>query len=228
MFPPSFPGFPKTSFKNPQLRMEAEESPVERARKYMSEGWVLSRHVVKGRVYARLKKGGREISLGPWIPDFDKLLDQVPPRERKEEGIPKRTKPEIEPELRPLLFVFWSGVGLAWFSILFFAAPCLFGPLPSEFEFFIPHFIVFCFLSWLSTVLIKQGLKHPSILMPSGALSILVVGSSAIFWGFRSSLKDPRFLYSFAYFAVACLLGLWCIRVGRRSMVAEKEAKISP
>jgi len=206
--------------------MEAEESAIERAKKYISEGWVLGRHVVKGRVYARLKKGGKEISLGPWIPDFDKLLGQVPPRERREEKIP-RGKPEIEPELKPLLFVFWSGVGLAWFSILFFAAPCLFGPLPSEFDLFASHFIVFCFLSWLSIMLIKQGVKHPSILMPSGALSILVVGSSAIFWGFKSSLKDPRFLYSFAYFAVACLPGLWCIRVGRRSMVAEK-AKISP
>jgi len=208
--------------------MEAEGSAIERARKYISEGWVLGRHVVKGRVYARLKKGGKEISLGPWIPDFDGLLGQVPPRERKKEKIPKGAKPEIEPELKPLLFVFWSGVGLAWFSILFFAIPRLFGSLPSEFDLFVPHFIVFCFLSWLSMMLIKQGARYPSILMPSGALSILVVGSSAIFWGFRSSLKDPRFLYSFAYFAVACLLGLWFIRVGRRSTVAERGAKISP
>jgi hypothetical protein len=203
--------------------MEAGESPVERARKYISEGWVLGRHVVKGKVYARLKKGGKEISLGPWIPDFDKLLGQAPPK--KEEGIPKAAKPEI-PDLKPFLFVFWSGVGLAWFSILFFAVPRLFGSLPSEFDLFASHFVVFCFLSWLSMMLIKLGLKHPSILMPSGALSILLVGSSAIFWGFKSSLKDPRFLYSFAYFAVACLLGLWCIRVGRRSMVAERGARI--
>jgi hypothetical protein len=44
---------------------ETAETPLERARRLVKEGWGLRKHVVKGKAYARMRKGNEEIYLGP-------------------------------------------------------------------------------------------------------------------------------------------------------------------
>lgn len=49
--------------------------------------------MVKGKAYARMRKGNDEIYLGPWIPEFDQLLakkEELKPTEENRKRNRKR------------------------------------------------------------------------------------------------------------------------------------------
>jgi hypothetical protein len=82
------------------------ETPLDRAKRLIQEGWSLRKHMVKGKAYARMRKGNDEIYLGPWIPEFDQLLakkEELKPTEEKPEEKPREIREEIEkiPEQKP-------------------------------------------------------------------------------------------------------------------------------
>jgi hypothetical protein len=123
---------------------ETGEAPLERARRLLQEGWSLRKHMVKGKAYARMRKGNEEVYLGPWTPEFDELIkrEEPTPKEEKPGEKPGEKPKEIEkveepPEkhkeiekaleknLRPFSHVFWLGIGTSWFTILFFILPSL-------------------------------------------------------------------------------------------------------
>jgi hypothetical protein len=167
------------------MRNETAEAPLERARRLAKEGWSLRKHVVKGKAYARMRKGDEEVYLGPWIPEFDELLARAELKPEEKAGKKEERPREIEKKaklegLKPLLYVFWSGMGIGWFSVLLFALPSLVGPVPSELRYFLPDFVICCFLLWLATRLILHG-SYPAsgrVLLYSGlAASLLLAGT---------------------------------------------------
>jgi hypothetical protein len=212
---------------------ETGETPLERAKKLVQEGWSLRKHVVKGKAYARMRKGNEEIYLGPWIPEFDELIksEKPAPKEEKPEEMgreiekipeekPKEIRKEIEkaPEktLRPLSHVFWLGIGTSWFTILFFILPSLVWSIPFDILRFLSPFLVSCLLLWLSTRLILSGSGHPDlgrILVYSGIATIAAVVAATPFW-IKSSVGEPEFWYRIAYAALALGFGLWSITSG--------------
>jgi hypothetical protein len=96
--------------------------------------------VVKGKVYARMRKGNEEVYLGPWIPEFDELLAQgtLKPEEKGKKERPKEIEKKAKLErgreegLKPLFYVFWSGMGIGWLSLILLALPFLVIPIPPE------------------------------------------------------------------------------------------------
>jgi hypothetical protein len=224
------------------MENETGETPLDRAKRLIQEGWSLRKHMVKGKAYARMRKGNDEIYLGPWIPEFDQLLakkEELKPTEEKPEEKPKEIREEIEkiPEqkpkevekvveknLRPLSHIFWLGIGTGWFTILFFILPSLVWSIPSSILLFLSPFLVSCLLLWLSTRLVLSGSSHPGlgrILIYSGMLTIAVVVATTPFW-IKSSVAEPEFWYRTAYVALAIGFGLWSITSGGR-MISGRE-----
>jgi len=128
-----------------------------------------------------------------------------------------KAKPEIEPELKPFLFRFWEGTGLVFHPLL--RHSLFVGFLPSEFDLFAPHFIVFFFPELALDDADKAGTKHPSIHALRCPL-YLMLGSSAIFWGFAKRFSLPL---SFRLLRRGSAFG---VSGRRRSMVAERAAKL--
>jgi hypothetical protein len=214
------------------MENETGETPLERARRLAMEGWSLRKHVVKGKAYARMRKGNEEIYLGPWIPEFDELIKSEKPAPKEEkpeemgreiEKIPEEKPQEIkeiekapEKTLRPLSHVFWLGIGTGWFTILFFILPSLVWSIPFDILRFLSPFLVSCLLLWLSTRLILSGSGHPDlgrILVYSGIATIAAVVAATPFW-IKSSVGEPEFWYRIAYAALALGFGLWSITSG--------------
>lgn len=53
---------------------------IELARKFLAKGFHLQKVKMRGKDYARMRKyGDRDMLLGPWGPDFDKLREELPP-----------------------------------------------------------------------------------------------------------------------------------------------------
>ena len=203
---------------------ETGEAPLERARRLAQEGWSLRKHVVKGKAYARMRKGDEEVYLGPWIPEFDGLLaraGEIKPGEKagkKERGPREKKKagPETEKGLKPLLPVFWFGMGIGWLSVLLFALPSLVGPVPSEPRYFLPDFVICCFLLWLATRLILHGSCPVSgrVLVYSGLAAALLLAGTVPLWP-RPPGDEPEFWFRIAYAGAVAWFGLWSILSGR-------------
>jgi len=212
------------------MENETGETPLERAKRLLQEGWSLRKHVVKGKAYARMRKGNEEIYLGPWTPEFDELLKKeelIPKEEKPEEKTkeiekvekplekPKEIKKVSEKNLRPFSHVFWLGIGTGWFTILFFILPSLVWSIPFDALRFLSPFLVSCLLLWLSTRLILTG-GHPDlgrILVYSGMATIAAAAAATPFW-IKSSVGEPEFWYRTAYVALTIGFGLWSITSG--------------
>ena len=189
---------------------EETREPVERAKRLLEEGWSLRKRVIKGRAYARMRRGKEEIHLGPWLPEFDELLARMglAPEKKREKAKPGTPKP-------PLL-VFSAGMGIGWFSLLLFAFPSFLEPIQAELPYFLSSLVTCCFLLWLSTRLILHGLGFPrsgQVLAYSGLAVILSLVATVPFWP-RSPVDEPEFWFRMAYAGATAWFGLWSKRVG--------------
>jgi hypothetical protein len=200
---------------------KAGETLLERAGRLIQEGWSLRKHVVKGKVYARMRKGNEEVYLGSWIPEFDELLARtaLKPEEKGRKERPNEVEKKAKLErggLKPLFYVFWSGIGIGWLSVLLLALPFLVRPIPPELRYFLPDFVRCCFLLWLATRLILHGFSpsRGKILVYSGLAASVLLASTVFLWP-RPPGDEPEFWFRIAYAGAVAWFGLWSILSGR-------------